>query len=200
MRVHEPITTENLCFALNRGTSLRLAPRDVLLAYHHWRWVAHLPGQRLAFVADTAYARQRLARERQLLQLLANRVHFQVPRLEWADPHGHWDVRLKVPGDAGHWSGTHHQRIIEDPAIAQQTERCLGEILAELHRVITFESDRRSPQHWRRWHSLQRRSAVPGFYTHPEHTLGGHYIMLTTPHTDSYPSSIKSGYSCGNPA
>jgi len=142
MRLREPITPENLCATLNRGTSLRLAPHDVILAYHHWRWVAHLPGQRLAFVADTACARQRLARERQLLQLLAARVHFQVPRLEWVDPHGRWDVRLKVPGDAGHWSGPHHQRIVEDPAIAHQTGTRLGEILAELHRAITWEEAR----------------------------------------------------------
>jgi aminoglycoside phosphotransferase len=142
MSVCEPITPENLCVALNRGTSLRLAPHDVVLAYYHWRWVAHLPGQRLAFVADTAHARQRLARERQLLQLLADRAHFQVPRIEWVDPHGNWDVRLKVPGDAGHWSGTHHQRIVEEPAIAHQIGKHMGEILAELHRVITLEEAR----------------------------------------------------------
>jgi len=40
---------------------LRLAPREVALAYHHWRWVAHLPDQRIAFVADTENACQRLA-------------------------------------------------------------------------------------------------------------------------------------------
>ena len=66
--------------------------------------MAHLPGQRLACVADTARARQRLIRERQLLRLLADRASFPVPRSEWVDPNGHWDVRLKVPGDAGHWS------------------------------------------------------------------------------------------------
>jgi hypothetical protein len=58
MSLREPITPESLCVALNRATSLRLAPRDVVLAYHYWRWVAHLPDQRLAFVADTENARQ----------------------------------------------------------------------------------------------------------------------------------------------
>ena len=101
MRVHEPITPENLCVALNRGTSLRLAPRDVQLAYHHWRWRAHLPGQRLAFVADTAYARQRLARERQLLQLLADRAHFQVPRLESGGPARPLGRPAQSPGERG---------------------------------------------------------------------------------------------------
>ena len=76
MRLREPITPESLCVALNRATSLRLAPREVALAYHHWRWVAHLPDQRIAFVADTENACQRLAREQRLLQLLADRVHF----------------------------------------------------------------------------------------------------------------------------
>ena len=42
MSLREPITPESLCVALNRATSLRLAPREVVLAYHHWRWVAHL--------------------------------------------------------------------------------------------------------------------------------------------------------------
>src|SRR5215510_13096952 len=101
MSLREPITSESLCVALNRATSLRLAPRDVALAYHHWRWVAHLPEQRIAFVADTVNARQRLVRERQFLQLLADRVHFRVPHVEWVDPHGNWDIRLKVPGEAG---------------------------------------------------------------------------------------------------
>jgi aminoglycoside phosphotransferase (APT) family kinase protein len=124
-------------------TGWQLIPRDVMLVYREWRWVVQVPDQRIAFVADTAYARQRLARERQLLQLLADRASFQVPRIEWVDPHGRWDVRRKVPGDAGHWSGTHHRRIVEDPAIAHQTGKCLGEILAELHRVITLEEARR---------------------------------------------------------
>jgi Phosphotransferase enzyme family len=66
----------------------------------------------------------------------------QMPRIEWMDPHGSWDVRRKVPGDAGHWSGPHHQRMVEDPTIAHQTGTRLGEILAELHRVITWEEAR----------------------------------------------------------
>src|SRR5262245_32376908 len=57
IRLREPITPESLCVALNRATSLQLAPRDVVLAYHHWRWVAHLLDQRTAFVADTVDAR-----------------------------------------------------------------------------------------------------------------------------------------------
>ena len=142
MSVHESVTPETLCAALNHATSLRLAPRDVELAYHHWRWVVQLPGQRLVFVADTVQARRRLARERQLLQLLADRVRFRVPRIEWVDPNGDWDIRLQVPGDAGNWSAKHHQRIIDDPTIAQRTGQRLGEILAELHSAITSEEAR----------------------------------------------------------
>jgi hypothetical protein len=142
MHGRQLITPESLCAALNRMTGWQLAPRDVVLVYREWRWVAQVPGQRIVFVADTADARQRLARERQLLQLLAARASFQVPRIEWVDPHGYWDVRRKVPGDAGHWSGPHHQRIVEDPTIAHQTGTRLGEILAELHRVITWDEAR----------------------------------------------------------
>ena len=144
MSLREPITPENLCWALNRTTSLRLAPRDVVLAYHHWRWVAHLPEQRIAFVADPANARQRLARERQLLQLLADRVHFGVPRIEWVEPQGNWDIRLKVPGEAGLTLtyAKHHRRILNEPALAQRVGQRLGQILGELHRVITPEEAR----------------------------------------------------------
>ena len=144
MSLREPITPESLCVALNRATSLRLAPRDVVLAYHHWRWVAHLPDQRIAFVADTVDARQRLARERQLLRLLADRAHFRVPRVEWVDPHGNWDIRLKVLGEAGLTLTytIHHQRILDEPAIAQRTGQRLGQILGELHSVITPEEAR----------------------------------------------------------
>jgi hypothetical protein len=67
MSLREPITLESLGVALNRATSLRLVPRDVVLAYHHWRWVAHLPDQRIAFVTDTVDARQRM---RYLLRVL----------------------------------------------------------------------------------------------------------------------------------
>jgi hypothetical protein len=76
MSLREPITPESLCIALNRATSLRLVLRDVVLTYHHWRWLAHLPAQRIAFVADTENARQRLA----------DRAHFRVPRIEWVEP------------------------------------------------------------------------------------------------------------------
>src|SRR5215831_11715968 len=144
MSLREPITPESLCVALNRATSLRLAPGDVVLAYHHWRWVAHLPDQRIAFVADTENARQRLARERQLLQLLADRVYFGMPRVEWVDPHGNWDIRLKVPGEAGLTLtyAKHHQRILDEPAMAQRTGQRLGQILGELHSVISPEEAR----------------------------------------------------------
>ena len=144
MSLREPITPESLCVALNRATSLQLAPRDVVLAYHYWCWVAYLPDQRLAFVADTENARQWLARERQLLQLLADRVHFRVPRIEWVDPHGNWDIRLKVPGEAGLTLtyAKHHQRILDEPAIAQRTGQHIGQILGELHSVITPEEAR----------------------------------------------------------
>jgi aminoglycoside phosphotransferase (APT) family kinase protein len=115
-----------------------------VLAYHHWRWVAHLSDQRIACVVDTANARQRLARERQLCHLLADRVHFGVPRVEWVDPHGNWDIRLKVPGEAGLTLTytKHHQRILDEPAMAQRTGQRIGQILGELHSVITPEEAR----------------------------------------------------------
>ncbi len=144
MRGHKPITPESLCAAFNRVTGWQLAPRDVVLAYREWRWVVPLPGQHIAFVADTAPARQRLARERQLLQQLADRVRFQVPRLEWVDPRGTWHIRRKVPGEPGLTltEATHHQRIGEEPAIAQRVGQRIGEILAELHRAFTLEEAR----------------------------------------------------------
>jgi aminoglycoside phosphotransferase (APT) family kinase protein len=144
MRCREPITPESLCAVFNRVTAWQLAPRDVVLAYREWRWVAQLPGQRVAFVAGTAQARQRLARERQLLQLLADRVRFRVPRLEWVDPSGTWDIRRKVPGEPGLTltEATHHQLILEDPAIAQRAGQRIGEILAEWHRAFTPEEAR----------------------------------------------------------
>src|SRR5262245_57955831 len=119
MRLREPITPESLCVALNCATSLRQASRNVVLAYHHCCWVAHLPDKRIAFVADTENARQRLARQRQLLQLLADRVHFRVPRVEWVEPHGNWDIRLKVPAEAGLtlMYDKYYQHILDEPAL-----------------------------------------------------------------------------------
>lgn len=74
---------------------------DLAAAWRGWRWTLELPGDRIAFVAEDERGWARLCREQVLLERLAARVSFRVPRIvavgaaEWVQ------VRHKVPGTTG---------------------------------------------------------------------------------------------------
>ncbi|HYW12180.1 MAG TPA: hypothetical protein VE871_09485 [Longimicrobium sp.] len=99
---YESLTPREVCDALG-ALGLSVAPADVVLERREGRWMARLPGGRLAWFAATDSARAALAAERRLLRTLAVRCGFGVPRvlLEAAD--GDLDVRSMVPGIADPW-------------------------------------------------------------------------------------------------
>jgi aminoglycoside phosphotransferase (APT) family kinase protein len=128
---HYPaLTAERAAEALS-AAGIRVAPGDVVLERREQRWLARLPGGRLAWFAATEAARETLARERRLLRVVAERCGFAVPRVLAEAPGGGFDVRTMVPGT---WDphGT-YARVCADADAAARLGAGLGAVLAELH-------------------------------------------------------------------
>jgi hypothetical protein len=81
------LTPRLACEALARA-GLRLLPHQVRVEAREQRWVAHLPGQRLAWFAASEGGRRRLATERRVLRLLEAHCSFGAPRVLFEDPAG----------------------------------------------------------------------------------------------------------------
>jgi Phosphotransferase enzyme family len=93
-----------------------------------------LPGDRIAWFPASARGRDRLAIERRVLRLLAERCTFAVPRILFESAAG-FDVRAMVPGHCDPWPL--YERIKTDTALARQIGRAIGAILVEQHtRVV----------------------------------------------------------------
>ena len=108
-------------------------PGELRLERRHGRWIARLPGNRLALVADNASAAARLAREAKLLRLLRPRVSFGLPSVEFdgAD----LQVRALVPGlQIG---GEGHERAFAARPQGMKLASDLGGALAQLHCALT---------------------------------------------------------------
>ena len=67
-------------------------------SWRSWRWVAELPGDRMAFVAEDGGSWARLCREQALLERLVARVRFSVPRTEAVAPKKRVQVRRRLAG------------------------------------------------------------------------------------------------------
>src|SRR5262249_31314687 len=125
-----PITSTSVAQVINDWLALALKPENVKLEFREWRWVARLPGERIAFIPETIEAAQRLARERAVLQALANRVSFAIPHPEFFDPDTLIDVRRKVPG----LTGRHlHAEALAKLEFGGALAMAMGKMLAELH-------------------------------------------------------------------
>jgi hypothetical protein len=123
------LTTEGACAAL-REAGLDLAPAEVSVQRRDDRWAVALPGGRMAWFPATEQARARLAVERKVLRLLAERCTFAAPRILFGSPAG-FDVRAIVPGlidPSGIYQRTRHDR-----ALARDTGRAIGGILVQQH-------------------------------------------------------------------
>ncbi len=105
-------------------------PEAVRVEARDDRWAAWLPGGRMAWFPMNPAGARRLATERQVLDLLAVRCTFRVPRVLHAAEAG-WQMREAVPGICDP-SGL-YRRTRADPALAHGIGRALGGILAEQH-------------------------------------------------------------------
>ena len=105
--------------------------------FRSWRWLALLPGGRIAHLADGPEAVARLGRERALLDLLARRVSgFAVPAVEHVSPDGRLQVRRMVDGTE--WPGDEgRERVLAASPAGRRFAGGLGRALAELHGSVT---------------------------------------------------------------
>jgi hypothetical protein len=127
------LTVAEACDALAR-LGLDVTPAQIRIDAREERWVVRLPGNRLAWFAASAEGSRRLDAERRVLQLLAQRCSFVVPRvlLEGADVA--IDVRTLVPGVAEPWRL--YDDIRDDPQLAVRIGTALGTLLAQQHMRI----------------------------------------------------------------
>jgi hypothetical protein len=114
-----------------------LSPADLQIECREERWAIWLPGERIAWFPASARGRERLAIERKVLRLLAERCTFATPRILFESGAG-FDVRAMVPGRCDPWPL--YERIKTDMALARQIGRAIGAILVEQHtRVVEAE-------------------------------------------------------------
>jgi len=134
--VYDSLTPERACDALAE-LGLPVAPRDVRLERCAGRWLAWLPGERLAWFAADEDAAAALAVERRLLRVLARRCSFAVPRVLLEAPDGGFDVRSVVPGVCDpRWVDA---RIRADADAAARLGASIGALLAELHTLVAAD-------------------------------------------------------------
>lgn len=117
------------CAAL-REAGLDLRPDEITLDAREDRWLARLPGNRMAWFPANGQGRTRLAADRRLLRLLADRCRFRVPRILYESEAG-FDLRAAVPGPCDPFAL--HARIAVDRAAARRLGHALGLVLAEQH-------------------------------------------------------------------
>lgn len=130
------LTPQAACEAL-REVGVVCAPEDVQISDRDERWAVMLPAGRIAWFPKSKLARDRLAVERRVLSLLAQRCSFSLPKVLLVSASG-IDVRQSVPGRCDPWDL--YQRCKEDSKLAQRIGRSIGSILAEQH-MKTCEAD-----------------------------------------------------------
>jgi Ser/Thr protein kinase RdoA (MazF antagonist) len=113
---------------------VRLSPDEVRLERRDGRWLARLPGERLAWFAMTEAVRASMATERRLLRVLAERCRFAVPRVLAEAPDGGVDVRTMVPGVCDPLAV--YARVRDDAEAAARLGAGIGAVLAELHTAV----------------------------------------------------------------
>jgi phosphotransferase family enzyme len=127
------LTPESACAAL-RAAELDLAPAEVRVERRDERWAVYLPGDHIAWFAASARGQGRLATERKVLRLLAERCAFLAPRILHESAAG-YDIRAMVAGTCDPWSL--YAQIKTDAPLARRIGRAVGAMLVEQHTRIT---------------------------------------------------------------
>jgi aminoglycoside phosphotransferase (APT) family kinase protein len=120
--------------ALLGAAGFGIAPRDVRVEAREDRWAVSLPGDRMAWFPMNAAGQRRLATERRVLRLLADRCSFRAPRVLHEAEAG-WDVRALVPGRFDPWGL--YRRARTDRELARRIGLSIGDILAEQHACVS---------------------------------------------------------------
>jgi aminoglycoside phosphotransferase (APT) family kinase protein len=120
-------------YALLGRAGFPVDPRSARVEPREDRWAVRLPGDRMAWFPMNPEGARRLATERRILDLLAARCAFKVPRVVHADEAG-WQLRELVPGVWNPWDL--YRRTRADPVLARRLGRALGTILIEQHTCV----------------------------------------------------------------
>ena len=123
------MNAENAC-ALLQEVGFAVDPCEARIERRADRWAVTLPDGRMAWFPVGRDAVARLEVERRVLDLLAARCSFRVPRVVHADAAG-WQLRELVPGTYDPFGL--YRRIGSDLVLAEGVGRSLGLILAEQH-------------------------------------------------------------------
>jgi hypothetical protein len=126
------LTAEVACDSL-RKDGVTCAPQSVEIVEREQRWAVLLPGDRIAWFARSEAGSERLAIERRVLRLLAERCCFSAPRLLSVSD-ASFDLRQMVRGRFEPWML--YQRCRTDPALARSIGHSIGAILTEQHTKI----------------------------------------------------------------
>ncbi len=128
------VTEDWLARELGDRFAITVAPSDIQLAFRWWRWIAHLPDDLMVLVADNGQARQRLGRERRVLERLAGRVTAQVPPTIFFSDDDAIQVRRKI---AGMQVGGGPEPEIGASALGIRLAEDLGRTFAEIHSAFS---------------------------------------------------------------
>ena len=134
-RMIAPIAPGALADELRILGGLSVSAASLRPEWRSWRWVVHLPDNLLAFVADNEAAARRLAVEAKLLRLLASRVTFAVPRVEFIDLPAGLQIRRMVPGTQIGGAGLERAFAALPNGLVLANQ--LGQALGELHGAVT---------------------------------------------------------------
>lgn len=107
--------------------AIRVEPREE-------RWIAHLPGDLMTWIAMSEKGREQLRIECRLLKLLETHCSFAAPRVLYESVDSKFNVRLKVPGLVDPWRL--YGLLKQDTVFATRTGEAIGKILAEQHTEI----------------------------------------------------------------
>lgn len=136
MALHDTLTPEQAAAEL-AVLGVHVAPDGVALLRRDEKWLARLPGERMAWFAATEAGRAGMERERRVLRVLEARCRFAAPRVLAEAADGDVDVRAMVPGAHDTFAAFH--RVRDEPEAAAQVGAALGAVLAELHTRVRAE-------------------------------------------------------------
>lgn len=129
----DPLTPALACDSI-RQAGLVFEPDELQVEAREFRWVVHLPENRMSWFAMTEEGHRRLCTERQVLKLLKAKCSFAAPRILYESRDGLFDIRAKVPGLVEPWAM--FDRLRQDPALAAKTGTAIAQILIEQHTQI----------------------------------------------------------------
>jgi hypothetical protein len=132
MANYPDLTVETACEAL-RGAGQAYSPEEIRIIARDERWAVSRPGNRIAWFPASESGSRRLAVERRVLRLLADRCSFHAPRPLLVSDSG-LDLRQMIPGRCD--PRDLFQRCKVNSTLAQNIGRSVGAILAEQHTRI----------------------------------------------------------------